>query len=230
MEKTNDPRVSFFTDSLASFWTKTWISNQIGLVKNGKQHCSFWTKLVKHAIVLLCLLVPALLCLCLLSLSGTSKQAQAHKQAPQTHNRKGSSLQLNVLLRLHCVLCTLRLFQTICPKIKSERIKRIKCAWLLTLDRTGFFSCFILKKPHIYFLDKTLWKQPQCTHCCSTQPLHSRVAPLLCLPPLARLFSAWRQVASFYRRMLPGFGLFSPLSFSSVGPFWVLQLACLHGL
>ena len=39
--------VSFFTDSLVSFWTKTWISNQIGLVKNGKQHCSFWTKLVE---------------------------------------------------------------------------------------------------------------------------------------------------------------------------------------
>lgn len=85
----------------------------------------FGQNLMKHAIVLL-LLVPALLCLCLLSLSGTSKQAQAHKQA-QTHNRKGSSLQLNVLLRLHCLLCTLRLFQTICPKIKSEWLKRIKC-------------------------------------------------------------------------------------------------------
>ena len=76
----------------------------------------FWQNLIKHAIVLL-LLVPALLCLCLLSLSGTSKQAQAHKQA-QTHNRKGSGLQLNVLLRLHCVLCTLQLLQNHLSKNK----------------------------------------------------------------------------------------------------------------
>ena len=143
----------------------------------------FGQNLMKHAIVLL-LLVPALLCLCLLSLSGTSKQAQAHKQAPQTHNRKGSSLQLNVLLRLHCVLCTLRLFQTICPKIKSERIKRIKCAWLLTLDRTGFFSCFILKKTTHLFFGQNLVKTAT-VHTLLQQPLHSRVAPLLCLPPLA---------------------------------------------
>ena len=45
MEKTNDPQLVFSRASLASFWTKTWISNQMGLIKNGKQHCSFWTKL-----------------------------------------------------------------------------------------------------------------------------------------------------------------------------------------
>mgnify|MGYP007048362955 CR=1 FL=1 len=55
-------------------------------------------------------------------------------------------------------------------------------------------------------------------HTLLQQPLHSRGAPLL-LPSSSCLFPAWRQVASFYRRLLPGFGLFSRLSFSSVGPF-----------
>ena len=48
----------------------------------------FGQNLMKHAIVLLCLLVPALLCLCLLSLSGTSKQAQAHKQSTDTQPKR----------------------------------------------------------------------------------------------------------------------------------------------
>lgn len=108
--------------------------------------------------------------------------------------------------------------KTICPKIKSERLKWIKCG-LLTLDRTGFFSCFILKKhTHLFFGQNPVKTATVHTLLQHTQPLHSRVAPLLCLPPLARLFWAWRQVASFYRRILPGFGLFSPLSFSSLGP------------
>ena len=78
--------------------------------------------------------------------------------------------------------------KTICPKIKSERLKWIKCG-LLTLDRTGFFSCFILKKhTHLFFGQNPVKTATVHTLLQHTQPLHSRVAPLLCLPPLARLF------------------------------------------
>ena len=151
----------------------------------------FGQNLMKHATVLL-LLVPALLCLCLFSLSGTSNQAQAHKQA-QTHNRKGSSLQLNVLLRLHCLLCTLRLFfLENCPnQLSKNKIWEAKTdkMWLLTLDWTVFFSFLrsgfasSWKKPHLFFGQNLV--KTATVHTLLQQPLHSRVAPLLCLPPLA---------------------------------------------
>ena len=157
--------VSFFTDSLASFWTKTWISNQIGLVNNGKQHCSFWTKLDEtcHSASL----VGTSSSLPLPPLSFWYIQASASTQASTDTQPKRFEPAAQC-----AVTAPLRVMYTATVPIHLSKNKiweaKTDKMWLLTLDRTGFFSCFILKKTHIYFLDKTLWKQPQCTHCCSS--------------------------------------------------------------
>ena len=174
--------VSFFTDSLVSFWTKTWISNQIGLVKNGKQHCSFWTKLdeTSHSASL----VGTSSSLPLPPLSFWYIQASASTQASTDTQQKRfePAAQCAVTAPLRVMYTA-----TVPNQISKNKIWEAKTdkMWPIVDVRSDWFlSSFILKKTQVYFLDKNLWKRPQCTHCCSSLYTVGEL-PSFCLPLLA---------------------------------------------
>ena len=183
MEKTNDPRVSFFTDSLASFWTKTWISNQIGLVKNGKQHCSFRTKLDEtcHSA----------------SLVGTSSSLPLPplsfwyiQASPSTQASTADTQPKRFEPATQCaVTAPLRVMYTATvpnhlSKNKIWEDKTDKMCMVVDVRSDWLFFLLHLEKTTHLFFGQNLVKTAT-VHTLLQQPLHSRVAPLLCLPPLA---------------------------------------------